>query len=152
LADFVLQKKFTIEVAGPFASEAEGRAVETSLISALITKFNVAQGDLNARFRPLGVPAEFAERLSLPPLQRTEFFSAQGNAPMPALFVIVGAKDFDDGREGYDLANPPTDEKVLARVEKWWQLRRYLPDWAKAPDESPGILIGINVSGKAASP
>ncbi|MGA2557676.1 MAG: hypothetical protein ABSG04_15515, partial [Verrucomicrobiota bacterium] len=75
-----------------------------------------------------------------------DFISAQGNAPMPVLFVTVGDKDFGDGREGYNLANPPADNQVLERVEKWWQLSGFLSDWIKTPGEGPGILIGINGS------
>src|ERR1051325_8020341 len=141
LASFVIEKKFTIEVAGPFESEAVGRTVEATLISALKPDLNVAKGPSDARFRPLGVPSEYVERLSMPPLQTTTFISAQGNAASPVLFVIVGDKDFGDGRAGYDLANPPGDEQILERVEKWWQLSGLLPDWIKTPGESPSVLI-----------
>jgi hypothetical protein len=146
LANFVLEKKFTIEVAGPFETEATGRVVETTLISALKPKFNVVQGQSEDRFRPLGVPAAYAERLAMPPMKRSDFFSMQTDPPMPVLFVSVGEKDFGDGRAGYDFAAPPADEKVLERVEKWWQLSNLIPVWAKKPDQSPGLLVGISGS------
>ena len=47
---------------------------------------------------------------------------------------------------GYDLANPPADDQVLARVQEWWQLSGHLDEWKKTPEASPGILIGINGS------
>ncbi len=146
LADFVQQKKFAIEIAGPFESEAVGRLVETTLISALSPGFNVSQGQSEARFRPLGVPSAYAERRSMPALQCGDFLSMQKDPPMTVLFVIVGEEDFDDGRVGYDLAEPPADQKVLERVEKWWQLKRFITDWSTKPKESPGLLIGVHGS------
>ncbi|MDB6021617.1 MAG: hypothetical protein JWQ04_1474 [Pedosphaera sp.] len=146
LADFVSgQGKFTIEVAGPFGTQEIGRLIETAVMSALDSDFNVAQGPSHARFRPLGVPDDYAERLSMPALQRIDFISAQ-DSPMPVLFVIVGEKNFDDGRVGYDLANPPADDQIRERVDRWWQLSGFIPRWSNAPNESPGLLIGINGS------
>jgi len=144
LAEFVSSNKFTIEVAGPFATEEVGRAVETVLISALEPDLNIIQGSSAARLRPLGVPVEFAPRLSLPPMKREDFISVQGNNPMPIMFVFIGQQDFGDGRVGYDPANPPSDEQVLERVEKWWQIQRFLPEWSTDPQGSPGVLIGVH--------
>ena len=143
LADFVLEKKFSIEVAGPFGSERVGRVVETAVISALTPDLNVVQGRSDARFRPLGVPVAYAERLLMQPLERKDFFSLQTGPSMPVLFVSVGDKDFGDGRTGYDLANPPTDAQILERVVEWWQLSALVPWWAQTPNQSPGLLIGI---------
>jgi hypothetical protein len=144
LVDFVLEQKFTVEVAGPFESRSNGLLVETALISALKPDFNVVQGQARFRFRPLGVPINFARRLSMPALQRNEFLSLQGDAPMPVLFVTVGDRDFGDGRAGYNLAMPPTDDQILERVREWWQLSRLVPDWVDNFENSPGLLIGIN--------
>lgn len=143
LAEFVTSDKFTIEVAGPFATEEIGRTVETVLISALEPDLNIVQGSSVARFRPLGVPVEFAPRLSLAALQREDFLRLQGDTPMPVLFVSVGQRDFGDGRVGYDPANPPSDDQVLERVEKWWQLQKFMPEWSAVPAGSPGLLIGV---------
>lgn len=138
LADFVLrEKKFTIEVAGPFGAKEIGLLVETAVMSALDSDFNVAKGQSHARFRPLGVPDDYAERLSMPALQRNDFIPVQKDSPMPVLFVIVGEKDFGDGRAGYDLANPPADAQILERVEKWRQLSGLVPHWAKIPPRKP---------------
>jgi hypothetical protein len=41
-----------------------GRAVETALISALDPRFNRAEGATKHRFRPLGVPENFSERIA----------------------------------------------------------------------------------------
>lgn len=144
LAAFVSEKKFTIEVAGPFESEAVGRVVETTLISALKPDLNVVQGSSDSRFRPLGVPKEYAARLSERPLLREDFISAEGTLSEPVLFVTVGDKDFGDGRTGYDPANPASDKQVLERVDRWWQLSRHLPEWVASANESPSLLIGVN--------
>ena len=55
---------------------------------------------------------------------------------MPVLLVAVGARDFNNGRVGYDLASPPNDEPILKRVDRWWQLKRFLPTWISTPDDS----------------
>src|SRR5260221_1964375 len=144
LNDFVLEKKkLRIEIAGPFETEEVGRLVETAVISALGSNFNVAQGPSHARFRPLGVPVNFAERLSMEKLQINDFVSAQKDSPMSVLFVRVNDKNFDDGRVGYNLANPPTDAQIRKRVEEWWQVSGPVPQWVKTPKESPSLLIGI---------
>jgi hypothetical protein len=142
---FIRENRFSIEVAGPFKSKKIGLLVETTLISALQPKFNVTKGQSKVRFRPLGVPVDFAKRLSMPALQRDGFLSAQKRkTPMSVLFVTVGDKDFGDGRLGYNLAKPPRDDQIKERVEKWWQLSRLASQWVKKPKRSPGLLIGIN--------
>ena len=146
LSDFILHHWFTVEVAGPFGSEAVGRTVEAALISALNPDLNDVQGIAAGRFRPLGVPVRFADRLIESPLRREDFLLRQGESPAPVLFVTVGAVDFGDGRAGYDIANPPNDEQVLERVEKWWQLQKYLDDWTAAPGDSPALLVGVHGS------
>jgi hypothetical protein len=149
LADFVSKNYFTIEIAGPFETEVMGRAIETMFISALQPDFNHARGSREFRFRPLGVPLKFAERPTMPPLQRRDFFTAQPAHPTPILFVKVGGKDFGDGRAPYDPANPPPDDKILERVDRWWQIAGYLPAWAKMPGKSPGLLVGVTGSAGA---
>jgi hypothetical protein len=144
LNDLVLKnKKLHIEIAGPFETEEIGRLVETAVMSALGSDFNVAQGPSRARFRPLGVPDNFAERPSKEKLQLDDFILVQKDSPMPVLFVRVNDKNFDDGRVGYDLANPPTDVQTRERVDRWWQLSGYVNKWSETPNESPGLLIGI---------
>ena len=146
LSDFIIHNRFTVEVAGPFGSEAIGRTVEAALISVLNPDLNAVQGAVAGRFRPLGVPIAFADRLTEPPLNKENFLLMQGESSAPILFVTVGAENFDDGRAGYNIAHPPVDEQVLERVEKWWQLQKYLGDWAATPDESPALLIGVHGS------
>jgi len=144
LAQFVMSNKFTIEVTVPFPTEEMGRVVETVLISALEPDLNEIRGSSSARLRPLGVPVEFAHRLSLASMRREEFISVQGNSPMPVMFVSIGQQDFDGGRVGYNPANPPSDEQILRRVEKWWQVQRFLKEWSTNPQQSPGILVGVH--------
>ncbi len=143
LAKFLASSKFTIRVSGPFPTESIGKLVESALISALGPEFNVAPGLTAARFRPLGVPIAYAERSTSASLTRADFLAVQGTAPLPVLFVSVGSEDFDDGRVGYDLANPPSDAQVRERTDRWWQLHKFLPHWILNPAESPGLLVGI---------
>jgi hypothetical protein len=144
LSSFLKKKKFTLEIAGPFKSEPVGRTVETSLISALDPKFNYVKGPHSARFRPIGVPDKYAKRPSKTPLLRKDFINCQGSPATSVLFVSVSGEKFGDGRVGYDLAKPPTDEQVLDRVREWWQLSRLITKWVKTPGKSPGLLVGIH--------
>lgn len=138
------ESNFTIEIVGPFENEAIGLAVETTLISALNPSFNENKGPSEFRFRPLGVPIEYAPRLSEQLLQREDFISAQEASPKSVIFVRVGDKDFGDGRTGYNPASPPLDEQILKRTDRWWQLSGYLPEWVANANESPSLLIGVN--------
>jgi len=142
LNSFLSKGPYRIEIAGPYGSESCGRAVETALISALKPKFNIDPGQSRLRFRPLGVPIEFAERLTDPELHLSDFLAAQGSVPTPVLFVIITDIDFE-GRVGYNPARPPTDEQIRQRVDRWWQLKRFMPKWKSKPEVSPGLLIGV---------
>ena len=137
LNEFLQGQQFTLEVAGPFQSEEVARTVETALISALSPKFNRNLGQTQWRFRPLGVPLEWAKRLDLPPLTAAELDSR------PTMLVRIGNQNFEDGRDGYDPAAPLPDSELLERVDKWWQISRYLNGWAVNPEQSPALLLGV---------
>lgn len=150
LAKFLATHRYVVEIAGPYGSEAMGRAVETALISTLHPDINKDPGPSQWRFRPLGVPVKYGDRLTQPELVRRDFMAKQGRHPVPILFVIVTDKDFTDedcgdGRPGYDIAAPPTDLEIRERVEKWWQVSKKRRDkWAANPNDSPGLLLGIH--------
>jgi hypothetical protein len=145
LAAFIAKGKYNLEIAGPFGSEAAGRAVETALISALKPDLNVDPGQTRWRFRPLGVPERFADRLLLPPLLREEFLKRRaGQVPCPVIFVRINERDFEDGRVGYNAAHPPTDRQILERMDKWWSLSRFAEVWSNRPSTSPKTLIAIS--------
>lgn len=143
LNNFLRDPKYRIEISGPFDNEETGRAVETALISVLKPDFNVNPGRREWRFRPLGVPLGVADRQIEGELQLIEFLSKQGKEPTPVLFVIVTDVVLRDGRYGYDPANPPSDEQIRDRIDRWWQLGQFLPKWRANPKESPGLLIGV---------
>lgn len=147
LNEFLSSQNFTLEIAGPFENEQMARGIETALISALQPDCNIDPGQARWRFRPLGVPADFAERLSLPKLEKTDFLKIQRKEKASLLFVKISDKDFEDGdtiRVGYNPANPPSDSQILARMEKWWQLGKHIAHWANETSKSPFVLIGIN--------
>lgn len=142
---FLRDGDYTLEIAGPFATKETGRAVETSLISVLNPDFNRDPGETRWRFRPLGVPKKYANRLTLPPLGRKELLGQLGrSASCSILFVYVNDKKLRDGRVGYDPSTPPSDSKILQRMDEWWQLGRYVQDWSKAPLKSPSVLVGVS--------
>lgn len=140
---FLKARQYRIEIAGPFDDEQTGRAVETALISALKPEFNTDPGPSRWRFRPLGVPLRYADRLVEPELHFEDFVSVQGSSPTPVLFVIVTSVDFVDDRVGYNPANPPSDEQIRVRVDRWWQLQWLAADWAVDAGSSPGLLVGV---------
>lgn len=144
MLDFIRRKKYTVEIAGPYGTEAIGKAVETALISSLHPDLNSprAPGAKCYQFRPVGVPAKCAERLSLPHLQREDLRDC---GACPALFVQISERDFDgkDKRKGYLLHAPLPDKDLVARMEKWWQLGRHVEAWEDSPEESPVVLIAV---------
>ena len=123
-----------------------GLTVETALIPALRPEFNIDAGESRWRFRPLGVPIEFAERQVEPELLFADILAAQGEDRVPVLFVIVTDVDFVGDRVGYDPADPPSGEDIRVRVDRWWQLQRFTPEWAADPASSPGLLVGVHGS------
>jgi len=143
LNEFLAARDYRIEIAGPFDSELTGLSVETALISALKPDLNIDPGRSEWRFRPLGVPVAFAERQVQPELGLMDFVAAQGDDSAPVLFVIVTRVDFPGDRVGYDPAQPPSDEDLRLRVDRWWQLQRWLPEWTADPASSPGLLVGV---------
>jgi hypothetical protein len=62
---------------------------------------------------------------------------------MPVIFVIVTTINFDDERIGYNPASPPTDDQIRSRVDRWWQLQRFVPGWIADRESSPGLLVGV---------
>lgn len=137
--------KYTIEIAGPYGSEATGRAVETALISILHPDLNSSPGPTRLQFRPLGVPEAFAERLAAPPLSEADFTTINKGQACPLLFVRISDQDFegDDAREGYILDKPLSDLGILARMDRWWQLGRYVETWQTHPQQSPRTLVAV---------
>ena len=140
---FLEAREYRLEIAGPFECEREGRAVETALISALKPDLNVDPGQTRWRFRPLGVPLKFADRLVAPELRLQDFLACQGQESGPVLFVINTSVTFADSRVGYDPASPPTDDQIRDRLERWWQLSKYRAAWASNPSSSPALLVGV---------
>lgn len=143
LGRFLRTRPYKIEIAGPFRTEEVGRAVEAAMISVLGTEFNEKHdGNPEWRFRPLGVPDLYAERLLQRPLQKADF--AKRSQRGPTLFVHIGEEAFDDGRPGYNPALPPTDDEIRERIDRWWQLERYREVWARSHERSPHLLVAIH--------
>lgn len=65
-------------------------------------------------------------------------------AGAPFLAVYVNAKDFRDGRTGFDPSAPPTDERIIERISKFWPLGASINRWEKNPALKPKLLIGFS--------
>ncbi len=142
--------QFRVEVIGPLGSRELADALETALISACMPAkalqrafFNISKGQSQYRFRPFGVPAEYAER-TLNPLGTADLRALCVQVGGTLMFVRINQTNFEtDGRLGYDPASPPSDEETLNRVDRWWQVASRVPQWAASPASSPALLIGV---------
>jgi len=147
MLEFLSQGKYTLEIAGPYGSRDTGLAVETALIASLDPNLNSsrAPGPTRWQFRPLGVPEPFSNRLADAPLTRAELVSIDKGRACPFLFVRIGSQDFDgdDARKGYSLNKPPSDPDILARMDRWWQVGRYVKIWNTHPPECPRVLVAV---------
>ena len=149
LRELVNSRSLTLEIAGPFESEATAFAVESALISAIVPGAESARGQTIHRFRPLGVPPQFAERFEMAPLSRDDLVEILDEVNSPSfLCVHVDNIDFEDEngviRRGYEPSNPPSDEEIANRIKRWWLLETKLGDWRRNPMQSPAILLGIH--------
>ena len=153
LRELTNSKSLTLEIAGPFDSQATALAVESALFSAIlpgtVPGAEGARGETIYRFRPLGVPPQFAERFAMAPLGRDDLIGVLDEANSPSfLCVHVENIDFEDEngvlRRGYEPSDPPSDEEIINRVKRWWLLETKLEDWTRNPMQSPAILLGIH--------
>ena len=138
LEELIMGGEYTVHIAGPFDSEITARSVEAALISALDPFCNQKQEKKEWRFRPVGVKPELSFRLSEIPLQTEDLLKHNKQV----LFVRISNIDFAN-RVGYDISSPPKDEDIVARVSKFWQLKKFIPKWIENPIESPSLLIGV---------
>lgn len=148
--------KFKLEVIGPLHTRALADAVESSIISACLpatalNMFNIHPGRSQYQFRPFGVPTKYADRtaIELGEKELKQLAKKLGNL----LFVRINQTHFTDGpgRLGYDLANPPNNDQIRARIEAWWQLNNRLEAWSSSPSNSPAVLIGVTGGPKTQS-
>ena len=144
LEELLKSQNLTLEIAGPFDSRETGMAVETALISAVAPDANIARGHAQYRFRPLGVPLEFAKRIAAPPLTLGDLQEVLAKHKSPQfLCVKVTEEEFSDGRRPYDPANPPDDKSIVNRMVKYWPLASKRKMWMENPAQSPAILLAI---------
>lgn len=141
---------YTLEIAGPFGDEHRARAVEIALISAYRnepTLCNDNKGHLAWRFRPLGVPNAFVQRVDQPALGNDDLCALARRA-RGLIVVNINDRDLGDGRAGDLLAHIPDDARIAERVDRWWQLRGHaLRTWRDMPADSPGLLLGVSGRG-----
>jgi hypothetical protein len=128
---------YDLLIAGPYRDREEGLKVEAALISALKPSFNRIQGH-GPKFRPVGVPNDLADRLTLDPLSEPELGTATNGAL--AVYLSPG-KLTVDGRQKVDPAQPDT-ETIAVNVEGWWQVDRHIEQWRTS--RGPRILLGVH--------
>jgi len=138
LEELIESGGYSVHIAGPFDDEVTARTVEAALISAIDPFCNKKQEKKEWRFRPIGVKPELTFRLAEAPLQLSDLLIDNKKI----LFVRISNINFSD-RVGYDISTPPNDSAIVARVKKYWQLNKYIPQWAENPSESPSLLVGV---------
>jgi len=139
LKAWLVKNKFDLQIAGPYSSEAEAKAVEAALISSMKPCFNKAPGD-GPKFVPVGVPPDLWERPQMVPLTLGQIGRQSGGA----LLVYLAAGDFlVDGRKKFDAALP-SDEIAVSNIEKNWDITRLVEKWRIRPESIPKVLIGIH--------
>jgi predicted GIY-YIG superfamily endonuclease len=140
----------TLEIGGPFGDEHSARSVETALISAYrheSTLCNVNKGHHTWRFRPLGVPNEFVQRVDQPALAGDDLCTMARRA-RGLIIVNIHDRDLGDGRAGDLLADIPDDAQIAERMDRWWQLRGHaIRTWRDTSADSPGLLVGVSGRG-----
>lgn len=143
LARLIESGAYTIEIAGPYTSARDAALVEAALLSAL--RLKTADADLTnrvagdgPRFRPLGVPHNFADRLALPPLSVSEIGRITGGA---LLVRNSFGNDLEPGRPRLDPVNPQ-DSIVRENIRRYWLLEPVRPGWIARPASAPRVLIG----------
>ena len=137
--------KFSVQIAGPFATPEQATILETALISLHFNKggFNKKEGPSKYRFRPLGVPLGLSKRLD-EDISIKDLVSLANKPPVcPILLVYVNSKKLADGRDGVDLSELPTDSEMISRVTQWWQLGNRIESWEKNAHECPKALVGV---------
>ncbi|MFL6137593.1 MAG: hypothetical protein ACJ74O_07315 [Frankiaceae bacterium] len=133
---------YSIELAGPYSSAKAAAAVEAALISALrlpttqAALTNGAQGE-GPRFRPFGVPADYADRLLLPPLTVTEVGVITGGA------LIVRNSFGGELAPGRPRLDPlhPQDDVIAENLRRYWLLARLVPRWVSDPPTCPKVIL-----------
>jgi len=88
---------------------------------------------------------ELAIRHGMDALKKADFITFQERDPVPVMFVYIkpGPLPPPDGRDAGTPLNPRPPEKVLERVQKWWQVQKYLQEWQANPQQSPGVLVAV---------
>ena len=147
LGKLIEKDQYSLEIAGPFDNAETGRAVETALISAfrLDGLVNKDPGTSDHRFRPYGLPTEFASRFAGERLGKRDLKQIEAKAGGPILVVYVNEKEIRE-RKGFDPSAPPTDETILNRVSRYWPLKARIKNWKDKPELIPRLLVGMSGS------
>ncbi len=142
LNDFLRLGRYQIDVVGPFGDKDDALRAETLLVSALNPLCNIHQGKSVWRFRPLGLPPQFADRRDLPAINEAEI-KALGRECGGVLCVLLNQKDFSDGRKGYDASRPMANDDLTSRAVAWWQLAARAKDWVSGETRGPSLLLAL---------
>lgn len=139
LKSWLNKGQFELQIAGPYRSSEEAKAVEAAMISSLNPKFNRAPGD-GPKFLPVGVPAYLGERPALKPLTLKQL----GVRGKGALLVYLSPGDrLRDGRKKFDPALP-SDRIAFRNIEKNWDLTGLVELWRRRPELMPRTILGIH--------
>lgn len=150
LSALIASGRFSVEAAGPYGDEAVAKAVEAALISVLEVRAtprlcNQAPGE-GPRFAPLGLPVEFADRLTLPSMSVEDLGELVGNMLGGGVLLVRlasgGSFKNDEMRQKFDPAHPD-DATIFENTIRWWWLDPLVAHWEATPDEVPAVVAGL---------
>jgi hypothetical protein len=141
LEQLIRSGDYEIQIAGPYPDYQTAMQVEAALISAMAPAgrhelVNDLAGD-GEKFRPLGVPASFADRQLLPPLSLTDLAQLTSGA-----LIVRNAygDELSPGRPRLDPLNPDT-AVLIDNLRHSWYMAPMHDQWKAEPDLKPRIAL-----------
>ena len=139
LKGWLAKDDFDLQLAGPYSSEQEAKAVEAALISSMQPRFNRTPGD-GPKFAPVGVPPHLWQRPQMKPLTLGQIGKITGGA---LLVYLSPGERLRDGRQKFN-AGVPDDVVAASNIERSWDLWSLLPIWEARPQSAPKVILGVH--------
>jgi hypothetical protein len=148
LKGWLAKDDFDLQLAGPYSSEQEAKAVEAALISSMQPRFNRTPGD-GPKFAPVGVPPHLWQRPQMKPLTLGQIGKITGGA---LLVYLSPGERLRDGRQKFNAGFPDDVEQRPLAGQSRTKVRS-VPDEAGAHKGERGNLWApAHLSGRGLSP
>lgn len=131
-------KQFDIWIAGPYESETAARNIEAALVSAVGPELNRIEQP-GIKFGPLGLPGSLVGRRAQPELDVRDIGRACGGA---IVVYCNFTSELKTGKPKLTLTNF-SDDVVIANVQEYWYIKKFLKQWIADPSSSPRALVAV---------